>query len=112
MNSAAYTCEIVCEAVNSRPVGQREAAAALGLQRAATVNLKNSPQALRIELPSYGNEIIMLMKATALASTVSLFDLTGRANIIDAETYVPLEIFVLAGLIYFLFAVFLQSVTR
>jgi len=54
----------------------------------------------------------MLLKATALASTVSLFDLTGRAKTLVAETYAPYEIFIIVGLIYLSLGLVLQSLVR
>jgi octopine/nopaline transport system permease protein len=57
-------------------------------------------------LPAYGNEIILMMKGTSLASTVTLMDITGVAKHIVSTTYKPLEIFITAGAIY-LFMTFL-----
>ena len=57
-------------------------------------------------MPAYGNEIILMMKGTSLASTVTLMDITGVAKHIVSTTYKPLEIFILAGCIY-LFMTFL-----
>ena len=51
-------------------------------------------------LPAYGNEIILMMKGTSLASTVTLMDITGVAKHIVSTTYKPLEVFLLAGGIY------------
>ena len=58
------------------------------------------PRAFRIALPAYGNEIILMVKGSALASTITLLDLTGMARTIIARTYTPVEIFLAAGLIY------------
>ncbi|WP_180356153.1 ABC transporter permease [Aliirhizobium smilacinae] len=112
LNSAAYTSEIIRAAVNSVPKGQWEAAKVLGLGQFLVFRLVVAPQALRFALPSYGNEIIMLMKGTALASTISLFDLTGRAKTLVAETYAPYEIFILVALIYLLLGLALQSLVK
>ena len=51
-------------------------------------------------MPAYGNEIILMMKGTSLASTVTLMDITGVAKHIVSTTYKPLEIFLMAGGIY------------
>ena len=58
------------------------------------------PLAIRQSLPAYGNEIILMMKGTSLASTVTLMDITGVAKHIVSTTYKPLEVFLLAGGIY------------
>lgn len=58
------------------------------------------PLAARIALPAFGNEVILTCKATSLASTVTLLDLTGTARLLSAETYAPYEVFLGAGLVY------------
>lgn len=55
---------------------------------------------MRTALPAFGNEIILTCKATSLASTVTLLELTGSARLLTAETYAPYEIFLGAGLVY------------
>ena len=56
--------------------------------------------AARAALPAFGNEIILTCKATSLASTVTLLDLTGTARLLTSETYAPYEVFLSAGLVY------------
>jgi polar amino acid transport system permease protein len=58
------------------------------------------PRAVRIALPAYGNEVILMLKGSALASTITLLDLTGMARTIIAKTYAPVDIFLAAGVIY------------
>jgi polar amino acid transport system permease protein len=58
------------------------------------------PRAARIALPAYGNEVILMLKGSALASTITLLDLTGMARTIIARTYDPVSIFLAAGVIY------------
>ena len=58
------------------------------------------PIAIRQSLPAYGNEIILMMKGTSLASTVTLMDLTGVAKYIISTTFKPIEVFIVAGGIY------------
>ena len=60
------------------------------------------PRAARQALPAYGNEVILMLKGSALASTITLLDLTGMARTIIARTYLAVELFSLAGLIYLL----------
>jgi octopine/nopaline transport system permease protein len=58
------------------------------------------PIAFRQALPAYGNEIILMVKATSLVSTITLMEVTGIARSIIAKTFSPVEIFIVAGLIY------------
>ena len=58
------------------------------------------PIAFRQALPAYGNEIILMVKATSLVSTITIMDVTGIARLIIAKTFSPVEIFIVAGLIY------------
>jgi len=58
------------------------------------------PIAFRQALPAYGNEMILMVKATSLVSTITIMDITGIARLIIAKTFSPVEIFIVAGLIY------------
>ncbi len=83
--------------------GQQQRAAiarALGMSRRLVLRRIILPRAFRLALPAYGNEIIFLLKASALASTITLLDLTGVARTIIARTYMPIELFAMAGAIY------------
>jgi octopine/nopaline transport system permease protein len=100
LNTAAYTSEIVRGGLEAVPRGAVEAAEALGLRRAAVWLTVILPLALRQALPAYGNEIVLMVKGTALASTVTLLEITGIARQIASRTYAPLEIFTAAGILY------------
>ena len=99
LNMGAYTSEVVRAAILAVPNGEREAATALGLTRAQTFRAVVGPRAFRIGLPALVNEVLIQLKATALASTVTVLDLTGVARrLADASfTATPL---LEAGLIY------------
>ncbi|OIQ82264.1 octopine transport system permease protein OccM [mine drainage metagenome] len=58
------------------------------------------PRAFRLALPAYTNELILMLKGSALASTITLLDITGAARTIIAVTYTPVEIFLAAGALY------------
>ena len=58
--------------------------------------------AIRLALPAYSNEVILMLKASALASTITLLDLTGVARVIVARSFAPYELFLTAGVIYLL----------
>ncbi|MDZ7809774.1 MAG: ABC transporter permease [Arhodomonas sp.] len=102
LNTSAYTAEILRGAIQSVPEGEVEAARALGMGRMATWRRIVLPRAFRIALPAYSNEVILMLKGSALASTITLLDLTGAARTVIAKTYTPLEIFLAAGVLYVL----------
>lgn len=100
MNSAAYTGKTLAAALAAVPRGLLEAASTLGLSRAQSLVAVELPLAARTALPAFGNEVILSCKATALASTVTLLDLTGTARLLSSQTYAPYEVFLGAGLVY------------
>ena len=77
-----------------------EAGKSLGIQSKIIFYKIQVPIAIRQSLPAYGNEIILMMKGTSLASTVTLMDLTGVAKYIISTTFKPIEVFIVAGGIY------------
>jgi len=102
LHTAAYIAEILRGAIQAIPKGEIEAARALGMSRTKALLYIILPRAVRIGLPAYSNEVILMLKASALASTVTLLDLTGMARTIIARTYLPVEIFFAAGVLYLL----------
>jgi len=104
MHTAAYIAEILRGAIQAVPPGEIEAARALGMSRWQALLYIILPRAARIGLPAYSNEVILMLKASALASTITLLELTGMARTIIARTYLPVEIFFAAGLFYLLIA--------
>ncbi|WP_287029815.1 ABC transporter permease [Pseudomonas sp. UBA6310] len=100
MHTAAYIAEILRGAIQSVPPGEIEAARALGMSRAQSMLHIILPRAVRIGLPAYSNEVILMLKASALASTITLLELTGVARTMNARTYLPVEGFFTAGIYY------------
>ncbi|MEY3037473.1 MAG: hypothetical protein RL143_40 [Pseudomonadota bacterium] len=100
LNTAAYSAELVRGAIQSIPKGEIEAAEAFGMSKLVQIRRIVLPRAFGIVLPAYGNELILMLKGSALASTITLLDLTGMARTIIARTYTPLEIFFAAGMLY------------
>lgn len=98
--TAAYGSEIIRGGLHSVPVGATEAGAALGLSEFQKYRFIIFPLALRNALPTYGNEIIMMVKGTSLASVITIMDVTGIAYQIIAESYRVTAVFVMAGMIY------------
>ncbi|MDC0328359.1 ABC transporter permease [Candidatus Pelagibacter sp.] len=106
LNTGAYTSEILRSAFQTIKPGIIEAGKSLGISNKIIFYKIQIPVAIRQSLPAYGNEIILMMKGTSLASTVTLMDITGVAKHIVSTTYKPLEVFITAGGIY-LFMTFL-----
>jgi len=109
LHTAAYIAEIIRGAIQNVPAGEVEAARALGMSRRQTLWHIILPRATRIGLPAYSNEVILMLKASALASTITLLELTGMARKIAARTYLHEEMFLTAGLIYLAIAFILMQ---
>jgi polar amino acid transport system permease protein len=103
LNMAAYVSEVFRAGFLAVPRGEREAAAALGLSRWQGFRFVVLPRAVRLVLPALGNEMVVQMKATSLASTITLVDLTGAARRMTAATYSMVPLLV-AGVLYALLA--------
>jgi octopine/nopaline transport system permease protein len=106
LNTGAYTSEILRSAFQTIKPGLIEAGKSLGISSKIIFYKIQIPIAIRQSLPAYGNEIILMLKGTSLASTVTLMDLTGVAKYIISTTFKPVEVFIVAGSIY-LFLTFL-----
>ena len=102
MNTSAYTAEIIRGAIQAIPVGELEAADAIGMSRWQRLTRITLPRAFGIVLPAYSNEVIFMLKGSALASTIALMDITGVARTISARTYTLMELFFAAGIVYLL----------
>jgi len=100
LNTAAYASEIIRGGLLSVPHGQVEAARACGMPRFMLFRRIVLPLAVRQALPGYSNEMISMVKATSLASIITLMEVTGVAAKIISETYRAIEVFVVAGAIY------------
>ena len=100
LNTGAYTSEILRSAFQTIKPGIIEAGKSLGIPNKVVFYKIQIPIAIRQSLPAYGNEIILMMKGTSLASTVTLMDLTGVAKYIISTTFKPIEVFIVAGGIY------------
>ena len=100
LNTGAYTSEILRSAFQTIKPGFIEAGKSLGISNKIIFYKIQIPIAIRQSLPAYGNEIILMLKGTSLASTVTLMDLTGVAKYIISTTFKPIEVFIVAGSIY------------
>ena len=112
LNTCAYTTEIIHGAMQAVPAGEIEAAQALGMSRWVTLRRIVLPSALRRSLPAYGNEVVLMLHGTSLASVVTLADLTGAAREVNSTYYLPFEAFITAALFYLLITLVLVGLFR
>jgi octopine/nopaline transport system permease protein len=112
LNTGAYTSEILRSAFETINKGIVEAAKSLGLNTKSIFLKVKLPIAIRQSLPAYGNEMILMLKGTSLASTVTLLDLTGVAKHIISTTFRPVEVFIVAGSIYLLMTFVIHNLIK
>ncbi len=110
LNTGAYVSEILRGGVIGVSRGLKEAGAALGLSVRHRFIYITAPIAIRLCLPAYSNDVISLMKSTALVSTITLLDMTGIARTIVAETYAPYEVFISLMFIYLILTWIIQRI--
>ncbi|MGR5062276.1 arginine ABC transporter permease ArtM [Photobacterium sp. DNB22_13_2] len=99
LNTAAYSTQLFKGAFNAIPSGQWQACKALGMDTKATLGVL-LPYAIRRAIPAYSNEVILVFKGTSLASTITIMDIMGYAQRINAQTYDTLMVFSVAGAFY------------
>ena len=102
LSTAAYSAEIIRGGMQSVAPGLIEAASSMGMSKMQRLRKIILPITIRQALPAYGNELILMVKATSLISIVTLMEITGIARAIISKTYAPVEIFIVAGSIYLL----------
>ena len=109
LNTGAYVSEILRGGVKGVGKELLEAGSALGMNARQKFIYITTPIAVRLSLPAYSNDVVSLLKSTALASTITIADMTGIARTIVAETYAPYEIFISMAIIYMAFTWVLQK---
>ncbi len=116
ISTGAYSSEIIRGGILSVSKNYIEASDALGLSQVKTFMLVTLPITVRQALPAYGNELILMVKASSLISIVTLMEITGIARTIISKTYAPVEIFLVAGSIYlainFIIVIFVNLAER
>jgi octopine/nopaline transport system permease protein len=112
INTTAYGSEIIRGGLESVPWGEVEAGRSIGMSGVLLFRRIIFPVAIRQALPAYGNEVILMVKATSLASTITIMEMTGVANVIMAENYRPLEAFIIAGSVYLLINFILTRIVQ
>jgi octopine/nopaline transport system permease protein len=100
LNDAAYTSEILRGGLRAVPAGAIEAGRVSGMSRLTVLRRITLPLAFRQALPAYSNEVISMLKATALVSTITLMDMTGIARAEISDTWRAVEILLSAAVIY------------
>ncbi|MGA8296505.1 MAG: amino acid ABC transporter permease [Acidimicrobiales bacterium] len=100
LNEGAYMSEIVRAGIISVDEGQNEAAQALGMTRLQILRKIVLPQAMRVIVPVTGNETISMLKTSSLASVITVFELTGEAELIYSNNYEVMELLIVASLWY------------
>ncbi|HLI13885.1 MAG TPA: amino acid ABC transporter permease [Alphaproteobacteria bacterium] len=104
MHYAAYMAEIYRSGISSVDRGQHEAAQGIGMTRAQTMRFIILPQAIRVVLPPMANAAISLLKDTSVASLIAAPELMMRANDITSEYYMPMQVYLITGAMYFIMA--------
>ena len=112
LNTAAYTSEILRSGFEKVDKKFIEAANSLGLNKLKIFLTIILPIGIKRSLPAYGNEMILMLKGTSLASTVTLLDLTGTAKYIISTHFNPVEVFVFIGSIYLFFTFLIHNVIK
>ncbi|MCC6074303.1 ABC transporter permease [Pseudomonas sp. GCM10022188] len=112
LHTAAYIAEIMRGAIHAVPIGEVEAARALGMSRRQALLHIILPRAARIGLPAYTNEVILMLKASAVVYTVTLYDIMGMARTISSRTYEQMFFFIYAGMLYLVITIGLTWIFR
>lgn len=99
MNAGAYTCRLFKGALDAVPRGEMLACQALGMSHWQSLSVK-ARHAMRRVIPAYSNEVVLVLKGSSLASTISIMEIMGLAQRINGQTYDTLAVFGLAGAIY------------
>jgi polar amino acid transport system permease protein len=100
LNSAAYQAEYFRGAINSIDSGQMTAARAVGMSQLQAIRHILLPQAARVVLPAWSNEVIGVMKASAVVFLIAVEDLMAEAKIIFGRTFNPVEAYVVVSIVY------------
>ncbi len=100
LNSGAYQAEYLRGALLAVPVGQMTAARALGMSQGQAVRSIVLPQALRLVLPAWSNEVVAMLKYTAVVFLIAVPDLMGQAKILASRYFAPIPIYLIVAVFY------------
>lgn len=110
LNTACYTTILLQGAIQSVPKNEIAACQAIGMSKWLAFRRVIFPRAFRIALPAYSNEVIMVLKGTSLASTITLLDVMGVTQQLIAQTYQTVEFYLIAGGIYLILNALIMSI--
>ncbi|OGT49841.1 MAG: arginine transporter permease subunit ArtM [Gammaproteobacteria bacterium RIFCSPHIGHO2_12_FULL_38_11] len=110
INTACYTAVIIKGAIASVPRNEIDACYAIGMSKWLTLRRIVLPRAFRIMLPAYSNEVLMILKSTSLASTITLLEIMGVTQQLIAETYDTVKFYLIAAVIYLLLNMVITSI--
>ncbi|MGL5598509.1 MAG: amino acid ABC transporter permease [Aeromonas sp.] len=108
----AFTAEVLRAGIKAIPKGQWEAARSLGLSLPVTLRYVILPQLLRIMLPPLTNELVSLIKCSALVSVIAIFDLTNEGRTLVADTFLTFEVWFTVAALYLLLTLTLSACSR
>lgn len=112
LNTGAYTTEILAGSIKNLPHGEIEAARAMGMEPGTMLRRIVMPGAMRRAIPAYSNEVILMLQGSAIASAVTLVDLTGAARNVYSRHFAPFESFLFSGLLYMVVTLFIVGLFR
>ncbi|MGA1431605.1 MAG: amino acid ABC transporter permease, partial [Candidatus Limnocylindrus sp.] len=112
MNYGAYMTEIFRAGIQAVPVGQREAAVALGMSNRTAFRRIIAPQAFKIILPAIGNDFIAMLKDSALASAVTLQEILWRAQNAGRKEFKSLQTLLIAAALYWIMTIAFSAIQR
>lgn len=101
LNQAAYNAEVIRGAIKAVPRGQIEAAKSIGMPALKILRRITLPQAFRACLPVLTGDLIILLKSTSLASTITILELMGTARMLQRQSLLIFEPLIAAGILYF-----------
>ena len=110
LNSGAYQAEYLRGSLQSIPSGQMIAARTLGMNKIQSIQNIILPQALRISIPAWSNELIYLLKYTSIAYIIQVTELTAEGKFIASQTFRFIEIFLIIAIIYLAFTIIFTSI--
>lgn len=109
---STYVAEIIRSGIESVDPGQYEAAQSIGMGRVKTMVRVILPQAVKVALPPYANTLVMMLKDSSLASTITVAEMTRQGQLISASTFQNITVYTLVAIGYLLMSLPLMSMTK
>jgi len=110
LNSGAYQAEYIRGSIQSIPSGQMIAARTIGMNKLQSIRNIVLPQALRISIPAWSNELIYLLKYTSIVYIIQVRELTYEGKFIAGQTFRFIEIFAIIAIIYLVFTILFTTI--